>query len=263
MTGPVAYAKQGPSLQQNSGWEQGKRYLAEGKASEAREVFEDLLKSHPKEPEIHLFLAIALLRMRDVQAAEVHIRQALVLAPDHAEARTLLGWINLEVRRDYSSAIEEYVKVVRLKPGLPEGHNNLGVANRKSGDSEMALASFDRALALRDSYSEAWSNRGWVSVEQKNWQAARNDFERALQINPGDEGALYGMAQVLRATRDYAGAQQALKRAMVQSPNFVYWLEWSQLQLVRYYWLLLLVACAFFLQVQYRKARARRKSNGG
>lgn len=257
----LAYAQQGSSLQQSSQWEQGKKYLAEGKASEAKGVFEDLLKRYPKEPEIHLALAFSLLRLRDVQAAEAHIRRALVLAPDHIEARTLLGWINLEVRRDYSSAIEDYARVVQLEPALPEGHNNLGVAYKKKGDWERALASFSRALALRENYSEAWSNRGWVYIEQKKWHEARSDFEQALRINPRDEGALYGLAQVLRAARDYRGAQEALRKLIAQSPNFVYWLEWGELQLIRYYWLPLLVAGAFFLRAQYRKVR--RKSDGG
>jgi hypothetical protein len=48
---------------------------------------------------------------------------------------------------------------------------------------------------------------------------------------------------------------------MARSPNFVYWLEWGQLQLVRYYWVLLLIAGAFFLQSQYKKVR--RRSHGG
>ncbi len=68
------------------------------------------------------------------------------------------------------------------------------------------------------------------------------------------------MSQVLREMRDYAGAQKALSRLIGQSPNFVYWLEWGRVELIRYYWVLLLVAVAVFLNGRYRKAR--RKSNG-
>lgn len=256
----LAYA-QGLPLRQNGEWERGKRYLTEGKPSEAKEVFEQLLKSYPKDPEIHLLLAVALLRLRDIQTAETHVRRALALAPEHAEARTLLGWINLEVRRDYAAAVEEYARVVQMKPALPEAHNNLGAAYKKMGAWDEAAASFTQAVALREHYSEAWSNRGWVYIEQKRWREARSDFAKALQINPRDEGALYGLAQVLRTDRDYAGAQAALKKLMAQSPNFVYWLEWGELQLIRYYWVLLLIAVGFFLHAQYRKLR--RNSNGG
>ena len=257
----LAFGQDVSSLPKENRWEQGKKYLAEGKAKEAKGAFEDLLRRYPKEPDLYLFLGISSLRLRDAQKAEIYIRQALALAPDHVEARTLLGWIDLEVRRDYPSAIEEYGRVVQLRADLPEAYNNLGVAFKKNGDLEKAIQTFNRALELRADYSEGWSNRGWVHVEQKRWREARSDFEQALRINPDHEGALYGLSQVLKEGRDYAGAQKALRSLMVRSPNFVYWLEWGQLQLVRYYWVLLLIAGAFFLQAQYKKVR--RRSHGG
>ncbi len=257
----LAHGQVAPLLSQEGQWQQGKKYLSEGRAKEAKGAFEDLLKRYPKEPDLYLFLGISSLRLRDAQAAEAYIRRALALAPDHAEARTLLGWIDLEVRRDYPSAVEEYARVVQLKPDLPEAYNNLGVALKKNGELEKAVVNFERALELRRDYSEALSNRGWVYLQQKKWREARGDFEQALKINPRDEGALYGLSQVLREARDYAGAQQALRGLMVESPNFVYWLEWGRLELVRYYWVLLLIAGAFFLQAHYKKVR--RKSHGG
>ncbi|MCZ6622781.1 MAG: tetratricopeptide repeat protein [Deltaproteobacteria bacterium] len=259
----LAYGQGSSLLLQESRWDQGKRYLAEGKAREAKGAFEDLLKNYPEEPDLHLFLGIASLRLRNTQAAEIHIRRVLNLAPDHVEARTLLGWLKLEVHRDYASAIEEYARVVQLRPGFPEAYNNLGVAFKKKGELEKAIENFNRALELRGDYGEAWSNRGWVYAEQEKWREAQGDFKRALELNPDDEGALYGLSRVLRELRDYAGAQEALSRLIVQSPNFVYWLEWGQLQLVRYYWVLLLVAAALFLRARYRKVGGKSYGSRG
>lgn len=254
----LAYGQLAPALKTDGRREEGKRYLAEGRAGEAKEIFEDLLKSHPRDPDLHLFLALALLRLRDSQAAESRIRSALGLAPDHAEARTLLGWIYLELRRDYASAVEEYTRVARLRPDSPEAYNNLGVALKKKGDLEKATEAFGQALELSPNYAAAWSNRGWVHAQQRRWREARRDFEQALKIDLHDEGALYGLAQALKEERDYAGAEKALRSLMIQSPNFVYWLDWGELQLVRYYWLLLLAAGAVYLRTHYK----RRKSNG-
>ncbi|MBI1993178.1 MAG: tetratricopeptide repeat protein [Deltaproteobacteria bacterium] len=86
------------------------------------------------------------------------------------------------------------------------------------------MVNFNRALELRAGYGEARSNRGWVYVEQKRWREAREDFEQALKSDPQDEGALYGLSQVLKEARDYAGAAQALRSLMARSPNFV-WLR--------------------------------------
>ena len=236
-------------------WREARQLLTDGKAGKARSALEDLVRRYPNEPDPYLLLGIALLRLRDPDAAEVNIRRALALRPDHVEARTLLGWIQLEIRGNFDAAIKEYAEVVRLRPDLAEAYNNLGVAQKRKGELDHAAASFNRALALKPDHSSALSNRGWVFAEENKWHEAQRDFERALMINPGDDGALYGLAQALREERDYAGAQKALGRLISRSPNFVYWLEWGRIGLIRFYWVLLLIAVAFFMKGRFVKAR--------
>ena len=47
---------------------------------------------------------------------------------------------------------------------------------------------------------------------------------------------------------EYAGAQRALSELISRSPNFVYWLEWGRIVMIRYWWVLLLVAIGWALQ---------------
>jgi protein O-GlcNAc transferase len=242
-------------------WEEARKALADGKVAEAKATFEQLVEQYPKDADLRLFLGITLLRLREPKAAEAAVKKALAIDPDHAEARTLLGWIDSEIHGNFDAAIEEYTKVVGLRPNLPEAYNNLGVAEKRKGDLKRAAESFNKALELKPDYSAAVSNRGWVFAEQNQWSDARRDFERALTINPGDDGALYGLSQVLREERDYAGAQQALSQLISRSPNFVYWLEWGRIGLIRYWWILLLTAIMFFLKGRLSKVRS--KSNGG
>jgi Tfp pilus assembly protein PilF len=241
-------------------WEEARKSLAEGRANEARATFEELLKQYPEEADLHLFLGITLLRLREPQAAEAEVRRAITINPNHAEARTLLGWIDSEVHGNLEGAIKEYAKVVELRPDLPEAYNNLGVAQKRKGDLAQAAESFNRALKLKPDYSAAVSNRGWVFADQNQWDNARRDFESALAINPNDDGALYGVSQALREARDYPGAQRALGQLIARSPNFVYWLEWGRIGLIRFYWVLLLLAIALFLNGRFKKAR--KGSNG-
>jgi Tfp pilus assembly protein PilF len=245
-----------PPLLGDPRWDQGRKQLAAGRAGEAKAVFDELLKEYPREPDLYLFLGIALLRLRDPDAAERSVRRAVAVDPNHVEARTLLGWIESEVRGDFDSAIRDYEKVVELRPDLPEAYNNLGVAQKKKGELRDAAESFNRALALKPDYSAALSNRGWVFAEQKQWAPARRDFEQALKINPADDGALYGLSQALREVRDYSGAQRALGQLTSRSPNFVYWLEWGRIGLIRYYWVLLAIAIATYMKGRLKKARA-------
>lgn len=242
-------------------WQEARKSLAEGKAAEAKATFEELIKEYPQEADLHLFLGISLLRLREPQAAQAAVKKALSINPNHVEARTLLGWIDSEVRGDFEAAIKEYTRVVELRPDSPEAYNNLGVAQKRKGDLTSAADSFSNALKLKPDYSAAISNRGWVLAEQNRWSDARREFERALAINPGEDGALYGLSQALREARDYAGAQKALGQLIARSPNFVYWLEWGRIGLIRYWWVLLLAAIMLFLKGRFKKARSQ--SNGG
>ena len=242
-------------LSKEKRWAEARKSLADGKAVEAKAAFEELLKKYPQEADLHLFLGITLLRLRDPQAAEAAVKDALAINPNHAEARTLLGWIDSEIHGDMGSAIKEYSKVVELRPDLPEAYNNLGVAQKRKGELEQAAKSFDKALEQRPDYSAALSNRGWTFAEQNKWTEARRDFEQALKVNPGDDGALYGLSQSLREAKDYAGAQQTLSQLISRSPNFVYWLEWGRIGLIRYWWVLLLTAIMFFVRGRLQKAR--------
>jgi len=64
----------------------------------------------------------------------------------------------------------------------------------------------------------------------------------------------------LREAKDYAGAQQALSELIARTPNFVYWLEWGRIGMIRYWWLLLLIAIAWGLTGRFKKART--EANG-
>jgi tetratricopeptide (TPR) repeat protein len=241
-------------------WEQARTYLAEGKAAEAKAALEPLLAKYPEEPDLYYALALISLRLRDPGAAEKLIKQALTLNPEHVQARTLLGWIELEIHGNTDAAIKEYSKVVELRPNSPDAYLNLGAAYKKKGELGNALSAYDQALQRRPDYLVALSNRGWVFVAQQKWDEARKDFEQALKINPADEGALQGLAEVLEKTRDYAGAQTVLSRLIASSSNFVYWLEWGRIGLIRYWWVWLLTALALFFKGRFYKAGSA--SNG-
>ncbi len=242
-------------------WEEARKSLAEGNAAEAKAAFESLLSRYPGEADLHLFLGITLLRLRDPKAAEAATKKAIAIDPNHVEARTLLGWIEAEIHGNFDAAVEQYSKVTELRPDSWEAQNNLGVAFKRKGEFDKAAASFTQALELRPDYAAALSNRGWVFAEQKKWREARQDFEQALKLDPKNDGALYGLSQVLREARDYAGAQNALSQLISRSPNFVYWLEWGRVGLIRYYWIGLLIALAIFLRGRFY--RPRKQSNGG
>jgi Flp pilus assembly protein TadD len=257
----ISFAADPHSLLQNDKrWEQARKELGQGKPGEAKALFEALLKEYPNEADLHLFLGMSQMRLRDPHGAILAGQRAIALEPDHIEARTFLGYVELEIRGDVDAAIREFSRVVELRPDLPEAYTNLAAAQKRRGDLPRALVSLNKALERNPKFGTALNNRGWIHTEQENWAGARRDFEEALSIDPRDQGALQGLARVLEKERDYAGAQKILAQLNSRSPNFVYWLDWGRIGLIRFWWVLLSIAIAVALWGRLKKART--EANG-
>ena len=238
-------------------WEQPCNDLRDGKAAEAKAGFEELIRRFPNEAHLHVFLGLTLLRLRDPQGAVISIKRAIGLNPNHLDARTLLGYVELEVRGDIPAAINEYRKVIELRPDSADAHSNLAVALKKQGDLDGAVVSVNRALELKPDNVGALTTRGSTFAELGKWTDARRDFAQALKLDPRDDGALYGLSQVLREAREYGGAQSALSDLISRSGNFVYWLEWGRIVMIRYWWALLLIAIGWAVKGKFMKARTQ------
>lgn len=238
-------------------WEQARTDLAQGRAAEAKAAFEELLRQYPNDADLHLFLGMSLLRLRDPQAAILSIKRAIGINGEHVDARTLLGYVELEVRGDIAAAIKEYRKVIELRPNSAEAHSNLAVAQKKQGDLDAAVVSLNKALELKPDNVGALTTRGSTFADLGKWPEARRDFEQALKLNPRDDGALYGLSQALREAKEYVGAQSALSDLISRSGNFVYWLEWGRIVMIRYWWALLLIAIGWALKGKFMKARTQ------
>ena len=59
-----------------------------------------------------------------------------------------------------AEALASYDKAIALKPDYAEAHNNRGNALMDLKRPEEALASYDGAIALKPDFAEAHSNRG-------------------------------------------------------------------------------------------------------
>ncbi len=147
------------------------------------------------------------------------------------------GLLNLqeESQESIDRAIVFFQRAVALDPGYARAHMLLGAALDLKGDylttpelSERALASLDRALALRPDSAEVWRYRGSALVTLNRDEEALAAFEGALALNPMDASAQSGIARVHFILRgDFARAVLGYERALALNPRA----GWSALQL--------------------------------
>ena len=89
---------------------------------------------------------------------------------------------------DYEGAAEDYYAHLRYDPNNPITWETLGILERFAGDTQEALAAFDRAVEIEPTANRL-VQRAAARQELGQLAEVRADLERALQLEPGHEEA--------------------------------------------------------------------------
>ncbi|MBI2361275.1 MAG: tetratricopeptide repeat protein [Deltaproteobacteria bacterium] len=116
-----------------------------------------------------------------------------------AEAHTFLGWTYSHMG-DYKRAIEEAEKAIRIDPGFGNPYNDIGVYLIEQGKEDEAIPYLEKAMRAKRycCYQFAHFNLGRIYLKKKMFEKARQEFEKALEIDPNYLPAHEGLA-ILKA----------------------------------------------------------------
>ncbi|HTZ76897.1 MAG TPA: tetratricopeptide repeat protein [Stellaceae bacterium] len=95
----------------------------------------------------------------------------------------------------------------------------LGANAMQAGDLDAALDTFNRVVALDDSFAEGFNKRATVEFMQGNYDASVADIERTLKLEPRHFGALSGLGQIYLALNDKPAALRAFEAALKVNPH--------------------------------------------
>lgn len=129
-----------------------------------------------------------------------------------------LGLALLELK-DYEAARAEFVAAAELEPRSAAVQNSLGLAADALGDERAAVESLRRALALEPSLYEARNNLGAIHFRRGEYAAAREQFALAHQTAPHSPQVKFNLGRVLAATGDHAAAVPLLEAVVARDPS--------------------------------------------
>ena len=113
--------------------------------------------------------------------AERLYREVLARDPRQPKAAFLLGVLGMGSAR-HDEAIEMFARAARIEPGEAVFHMNLGGALRKVGRFTEAATALCKAIALRPELAEAHYHLGLLQVQAKDPDAAIASFEKAAAL---------------------------------------------------------------------------------
>ncbi|MGA2223111.1 MAG: serine/threonine-protein kinase [Syntrophobacteraceae bacterium] len=119
--------------------------------------------------------------------AEKLLNEAIGLEPGNFEGYLQLGRL-LTFRKNYSGAIQQYQKALRINDQIPEIHFNLGYIYMYQGVYDRARESYYHCLDSSPSFKdEVLTNLGIIELKAGNETRARELFMEALKFNAGNK----------------------------------------------------------------------------
>lgn len=162
--------------------------------------------------------AATLHQQGQLAAAQTLYEKALASEPRNADALNLLGVLFAQ-KGDPAKAVELMTRAVGLDPGNFFAFGNLAGAQRALRQLDHAVVSYDRALALKPDYADAYLFRGDVLMELGNPSAALESYGRYLTFNPGNPQAHCNLGNALLQLQRWESAVASYERALVIRPD--------------------------------------------
>lgn len=164
----------------------------------------------PNEPDYHFNLAIALYQAGDNVGAGKHLREDLRMHPNDGEAKSLLEALSSTTLAQGTQNRLATLKLPaeRLRTNYEEDRFRLLVLKIDAA-AEQRLAKADPRT-----HSRFHSGRGDQLLLQGFLEEAEREFREAISLNPENADAHAGLASVLEAKNDLAGARSEAEEAL-------------------------------------------------
>ena len=163
--------------------------------------------------------AVAAVRNKDFQQAEIHCNNVILLNPTIADAYNLLGLIYSE-QKEYSKAIAVSRKAILCAPNNLLFQNNLGKLLFLSGKDKEAITVFEKIIKLQPSFYQAHFNLGKYYKKINMWENAKSYFEKVVELQPTFAPALNNLANLLQKEDKWQEALELYEKAVSIHPEF-------------------------------------------
>ena len=212
-----------PEVYNNLGVAQSRR-----NEKSAAEYFQKASETDPNDADYHFNFAVALYRSGDLAGATKQLREALGLRPDDAEAKSLLDNVNTEAtNRIQQRATTANARVPLERIRASYGENTFRqLAFKLNEAAEQRLAKTDPKI-----HAQYHTDRGQQFMNQGFVSEAEREFRESIVLAPTNADAHTGIARVLEANNDPAGARAEAEAALRLKPSVEAFLVLARLDL--------------------------------
>ena len=155
----------------------------------------------------------------EILSAKIKLEKILQIQHRNVEALQLLGVI-YATEKDFTNAISNLSKALKLSPVSPQLLFNRGNAYYEFGKYQEAIEDLEKSLLINNQNINALVLCGNVRKESGHKLEAIKNYDKALSIDSNYYEALVNKACVLIELADYKKALELLQTAIKVQPNF-------------------------------------------
>ena len=141
--------------------------------------------------------------------------------PDSSIVLLNKGYVASQLRR-FQEQYNACSRALDIKPQFVEALNCRGLASKDLGDTEAAIADFERVVEARRDFFPAWNNLGEVLLKLKNPEAALAAFDKAILYKKDYVFAWNNRGNALLQLGRFAEAEVAYEEAIRLDPSYPY-----------------------------------------
>ncbi len=188
------------------------------KSQEAVKLIDRVIKMDDLNPRSYYLRGLLWLQMGDTIHGIKNFQQALKVDNDYFEANAQLGLLFAGKKNDL--AIDYYENAIRSNPGNPTVYYSLAYFYQQTKRYEKAMQTYDRLIKKFPRFDKAYYNKGYINLLIHNkYLEAINNFTQAIKINPNYANAYYNRAFCKIKLQQYESAKKDLKRCLEIEPK--------------------------------------------
>ncbi|GEM_PF-3472455 len=226
-------------------------YMKMGRWEMAIKSGEKILEVNPKDSETYADIARAYMAMEKYESALFYIKKATEISSKNIEFWKIQKDIAKHLNKPaevvnaclgITSIVEDFDTLIDLAKAYytlgrfgeakkvmesalriedrADAWNLYGMINYKLKDFEEAKQAFEKATEKEPGVKKYWSNLGWILEKLEKYQEALEAFNRALEIDEGDPRVWFERGVCLEKMNEWEEALTSFRKAVEINPKF-------------------------------------------
>ncbi len=186
----------------------------------AIELYNGILEQEPEADNVWIMRALAKWNLQDASGARADLAQALNLAPENSSAYRLRAQIRYQTG-DHAGSLADADQAIDLAGDAADAEL-FGIraqAQKTLGENDAAIEDLNRAIELNPDFTAAYYLRAQLYEEKTQAAAAEADYSRVIELAPRHVDALNQRAWLRFYAADWEAAITDSQRVLELAPQ--------------------------------------------